>query len=76
MKCTPACAPSTASDCSATSQNVRPKVYKLNLYRIEMETRDNIVECTLHYVNYLAEELRTAVRFLSVIEGVDEVLKA
>lgn len=49
---------------------------QLNLYRIEMETRDNIVECTLHYAVHSAEELRTAVRFLSVIEGVDEVLKA
>lgn len=52
------------------------KGLQLNLYSICMETRDNIVDCTIHYAVHSAEELRTAVRFLSVIDGVDEVLKA
>lgn len=45
------------------------------IHYIHAENIDNIVEIILHYEVCSAAELRTAVRFLSVIENVDEVLK-
>lgn len=47
----------------------------LSMHYLHTEVADNIVECTVHYAVHSVEELRTAVRSLGCIEGVDEVYK-
>ena len=47
----------------------------LEMNELHVTTRDHIVELTVHYVVHSVGELRSAVRFLGAIEGVDEVRK-
>lgn len=47
----------------------------LSIDYLHTESHDNIVECTVHYSVHSADELRTAVKRLAAIEGVDEVYK-
>ena len=47
----------------------------LEMNELHVATRDHIVELTVHYAVHSVGELRSAVRFLGVIEGVDEVCK-
>lgn len=47
----------------------------LEMNELHVATRDHIVELTVHYVVHSVGELRSAVRFLGAIEGVDEVRK-
>ena len=42
---------------------------------LHVATSDHIVELTVHYAVHSVGELRSAVRFLGAIEGVDEVRK-
>lgn len=48
---------------------------QLDIDHLQAETTDNIVECTLYYNVHSADELRSAVRFLGAVDGVDEVYK-
>ena len=47
----------------------------LEMNELHVATRDHIVELTVHYAVHSVGELRSAVRFLGAIEGVDEVRK-
>lgn len=47
----------------------------LEMNELHVATRDHIVELTVHYAVHSVGELRSAVRFLGAIEGVDEVCK-
>ena len=47
----------------------------LEMNELHISTRDHIVELTVHYAVHTVDELRSAVRFLGAIEGVDEVRK-
>ena len=47
----------------------------LEMNELHVATRDHIVELTVHYAVHSVSELRSAVRFLGAIEGVDEVRK-
>ena len=47
----------------------------LEMNELYVATRDHIVELTVHYAVHSVGELRSAVRFLGAIEGVDEVCK-
>jgi GTP pyrophosphokinase, relA/spoT family len=47
----------------------------LEMNELHVATRDHIVELTVHYAVHSVGELRSAVRFLGAIEGVDEVYK-
>lgn len=47
----------------------------LEMNELHVVTRDHIVELTVHYAVHSVGELRSAVRFLGAIEGVDEVCK-
>ena len=47
----------------------------LEMNELHVVTRDHIVELTVHYTVHSVGELRSAVRFLGAIEGVDEVCK-
>lgn len=47
----------------------------LEMNELHVATRDHIVELTVHYTVHSVGELRSAVRFLGAIEGVDEVCK-
>ena len=47
----------------------------LEMNELHVGTRDHIVELTVHYAVHSVGELRSAVRFLGAIEGVDEVCK-
>jgi GTP pyrophosphokinase, relA/spoT family len=47
----------------------------LEMNELHVGTRDHIVELTVHYAVHSVGELRSAVRFLGAIEGVDEVRK-
>ena len=47
----------------------------LEMNELHVATRDHIVELTVHYAVHSVAELRSAVRFLGAIEGVDEVCK-
>lgn len=47
----------------------------LSMHYLHTELADNIVECTVHYSVHSVEELRTVVRYLAAIDGVDEVYK-
>jgi len=47
----------------------------LEMNELHVATRDHIVELTVHYAVHSVGELRSAVRFLGAIEGVDEVSK-
>lgn len=42
---------------------------------LNIETRDEIFDCTISYEVHSAEELRAALRSLSEIEGIDEISK-
>lgn len=47
----------------------------LEMNELHVATRNHIVELTVHYAVHSVGELRSAVRFLGAIEGVDEVCK-
>ena len=47
----------------------------LEMSELHVATSDHIVELTVHYAVHSVGELRSAVRFLGAIEGVDEVCK-
>lgn len=47
----------------------------LSMHYLHTELADNIVECTVHYSVHSVDELRTVVRYLAAIDGVDEVYK-
>ena len=47
----------------------------LEMSELHVATSDHIVELTVHYAVHSVGELRSAVRFLGAIEGVDEVRK-
>lgn len=47
----------------------------LSMTYLNVEMQDNIVECRVHYAVHSVNELRTAVRYLATIDGVDEVFK-
>lgn len=47
----------------------------IEMSELHVEARDHIVELTIHYAVHSVGELRSAVRFLGAVEGVDEVCK-
>lgn len=47
----------------------------ISMHSMQIETRDEIFDCTIGYNVHSADELRNAIRYISSIEGVDEVSK-
>ena len=47
----------------------------ISLSSLNIETRDEIFDCTIGYSVHSADELRKALRYLAAVEGVDEVSK-
>ncbi len=47
----------------------------ISVNSMNIETQDEIFDCTVGYTVHSAEELRSAVRLLASVEGVDEVSK-
>ena len=47
----------------------------ISMSNMNIETKDEIFDCTISYTVHSAEELRAAVKLLASIEGVDEVSK-